>query len=269
MKLAVNVDHVATLRQARGVAYPDPVEAARIAEAAGALGITVHLRGDRRHVQEADVERLRASVTTRLNLEMAATEEMAEIALRHRPDQVSLVAERPEEVTTEGGLDLGRHRGRVEEVAGRLAAAGIAVSLFLDPDLRQVETASGLPRELVSGFEINTDAYTRAAAAAHPAAPTHGRAAGRAERARERGSRTAAEHALAEDLAGVRRAARLGAEAGLHVYAGHGLTTANVGPIAEIPEIEELNIGHALVSRAVLVGLAEAVREMLRAMGER
>jgi pyridoxine 5-phosphate synthase len=240
MKLAVNVDHVATLRQARGVAYPDPVEAARIAEAAGARGITVHLRGDRRHVQEADVERLRASVTTRLNLEMAATEEMAEVALRHRPDQVSLVAERPEEVTTEGGLDLGRHRGRVEEIAGRLSAAGIAVSLFLDPDLRQVEAAAGLPRELVSGFEINTDAYTRAAG----------------------------EHALAEDLAGVRRAARLGAEAGLHVYAGHGLTAANVGPIAEIPEIEELNIGHALISRAVLVGLAEAVREMLRAMGE-
>jgi len=243
MKLAVNVDHVATLRQARGVAYPDPVEAARIAEEAGAGGITVHLRGDRRHIQERDVERLRASVTTRLNLELAATDEMAAIALRHRPDQVSLVAERPEEITTEGGLDLGRHRGRVEEVAGRLAAAGIAVSLFLDPDPHQVEAAAALPRDLVAGFEINTDAYTRAAAATD-------------------------EHALAEELAGVRRAARLGAEAGLHVYAGHGLTTANVGPIAAIPEIEELNIGHALISRAVLVGLHEAVREMLRAMGE-
>jgi len=262
MKLAVNVDHVATLRQARGVAYPDPVEAARIAEEAGAGGITVHLRGDRRHIQERDVERLRASVTTRLNLELAATDEMAAIALRHRPDQVSLVAERPEEITTEGGLDLSRHRGRVEEVAGRLAAAGIAVSLFLDPDPHQVEAAAALPRELVTGFEINTDAYTRAAAAA--AGAERGQGGG----AHKGAAHAEAEHALAEELAGVRRAARLGAEAGLHVYAGHGLTTANVGPIAAIPEIEELNIGHALISRAILVGLHEAVREMLRAMGE-
>jgi len=273
MKLAVNVDHVATLRQARGVGYPDPVEAARIAEEAGAGGITVHLRGDRRHIQERDVERLRASVTTRLNLEVAATDEMAAIALRHRPDQVSLVAERPEEITTEGGLDLGRHRGRVEEVADRLAAAGIAVSLFLDPDPHQVEAAAALPRELVAGFEINTDAYTRAAAVAAAAGTPAGHAATKAQQGRtgpprDRSERTEAEHALAEELAGVRRAARLGAEAGLHIYAGHGLTTANVGPIAAIPEIEELNIGHALVSRAVLVGLAEAVREMLRAMGE-
>jgi pyridoxine 5-phosphate synthase len=258
MKLAVNVDHVATLRQARGVAYPDPVEAARIAEQAGAAGITVHLRGDRRHIQEADVERLRSSVTTKLNLELAATAEMVAIALRHRPDQVSLVPERPEEVTTEGGLDLGRHRGRVEEVAARMAETGIAVSLFLDPDPRQVEAAAELPRELVAGFEINTDAYTRAAAAV---------VAGKGRR-QQAADRTAAEHTLAEELAQVRRAARLGAGAGLQVYAGHGLTTANVGPIAAIPEIEELNIGHALVSRAVLVGLAEAVREMLRAMGE-
>jgi pyridoxine 5-phosphate synthase len=258
MKLAVNVDHVATLRQARGVAYPDPVEAARIAEQAGAAGITVHLRGDRRHIQEADVERLRSSVATKLNLELAATAEMVAIALRHRPDQVSLVPERPEEVTTEGGLDLGRHRGRVEEAAARMAEAGIAVSLFLDPDPRQVEVAAGLPRELVAGFEINTDAYTRAAAAV---------AAGDGRR-QQAADRTEAEHTLAEELGQVRRAARLGAEAGLQVYAGHGLTSANVGPIAAIPEIEELNIGHALISRAVLVGLAEAVRQMLRAMGE-
>ncbi len=248
MKLAVNVDHVATLRQARGVAYPDPVEAARIAEAAGADGITVHLREDRRHIQERDVERLRAQVAGRLNLEIAATDEMVAIALRHRPDQVSLVPERPDELTTEGGLDLTRHRDRVEEAARRLAGAGIAVSLFLDPDPRQVEAASALPRELVGGFEINTDAYTQATAlpAAEPA---------RAQ-------------AAEAELGKVRRAARAGAEAGLHVYAGHGLTAANVGPIAAIPEIEELNIGHALVSRAVLVGLAEAVREMLRAMGQ-
>ena len=240
MNLAVNVDHVATLRQARRTVYPDPVEAARLAEAAGAHGITVHLRGDRRHVQEEDVARLRARVAGKLNVELAATDEMVEIALRHRPDQVSLVPERPEEVTTEGGLDLTRHRGRVEEAARRLAGAGIAVSLFLDPDPRQVELAAALPRELVGGFEINTDAYTRAA---DP------------------------DGAAGAEIEAVRRAAREGAAAGLHVYAGHGLTTANVGPVAAVPEIEELNIGHALVSRAVLVGMTEAVREMLRAMG--
>jgi pyridoxine 5-phosphate synthase len=238
VKLAVNVDHVATLRQARRTAYPDPVEAARLAEEAGAHGITVHLRGDRRHIQDEDVARLKESVAGKLNLELAATGEMIAIALHHRPDQVSLVPERPEEVTTEGGLDLTRHRDRVEEAARRLAGAGIAVSLFLDPDPRQVEAAAALPRELVGGFEINTDAYTRAEAGEAQA-----------------------------ELEEVRRAAREGAAAGLHVYAGHGLTTANVGPVAAVPEIEELNIGHALVSRAVLVGMAEAVREMLRAMG--
>ncbi len=245
MKLAVNVDHVATLRQARGTAYPDPVEAARIAEGAGAHGITVHLRQDRRHIQETDLERLRAEIAGKLNLEIAATDEMVAIALAHRPDQVSLVPERPDEITTEGGLDLTRHRDRVEEAARRLAGAGIAVSLFLDPDPRQIEAAAALPRELVTGFEINTDAYTRAAA---------GGAEGGAGGA---------------ELEAVRRAAREGAAAGLHVYAGHGLTAANVGPVAAIEQIEELNIGHALVSRAVLVGLAEAVREMLRAMGDR
>jgi len=243
MRLYVNIDHVATVRQARRTDEPDPVAAARLAEEAGADGITAHLREDRRHIQDADLEGLGAGVRTVLNAELGAAPEIVGIVARLAPYQATLVPERREEITTEGGLDLGRHRGRVEEVAGRLAAAGIAVSLFLDPDPHQVEAAAALPRELVAGFEINTDAYTRAAAAAD-------------------------EHALAEELAGVRRAARLGAEAGLHVYAGHGLTTANVGPIAAIPEIEELNIGHALVSRAVLVGLAEAVREMLRAMGE-
>lgn len=247
MKLAVNVDHVATLRQARRVFYPDPVAAARIAEEAGAHGITVHLRGDRRHIQEEDVARLRESVAGKLNLELAATEEMISVALRHRPDQVSLVPERPEEVTTEGGLDLTRHRDRIEEAARRLAGAGIAVSLFLDPDPRQVEAAAALPRDLVGGFEINTDAYTRAAAPGGAEGADAGRAGA--------------------ELEAVRRAAREGADAGLHVYAGHGLTTGNVGPIAATREIEELNIGHALVSRAVLVGMAEAVREMLRAMG--
>jgi hypothetical protein len=144
--LSVNVDHVATVRQARRVPYPDPVEAARLAEAAGARGITAHLRADRRHIQEHDVARLREAVTTRLNLEIAATEKMVKVALEHRPDLVSLVPETPDEITTEGGLDLTRHRARVEEVARRLAGAGIAVSLFLDPDPRQIEIAAGQVR---------------------------------------------------------------------------------------------------------------------------
>jgi pyridoxine 5-phosphate synthase len=240
--LSVNVDHVATVRQARRVPYPDPVEAARLAEAAGARGITAHLRADRRHIQEHDLARLREAVTTRLNLEIAATDEMVKVALEHRPDLVSLVPETPDEITTEGGLDLTRHRARVEEVARRLAGAGVAVSLFLDPDPRQIEIAAGLPREAIGGFEINTDAYTRATLDGS-----------------EVGGDT--------ELDAIRKAARLGAEAGLHVYAGHGLTSANVGPVARIPEVEELNIGHGLIARAVLVGMTEAVRELLRAMG--
>jgi pyridoxine 5-phosphate synthase len=245
--LSVNVDHVATVRQARRVPYPDPVEAARLAEAAGARGVTAHLRADRRHIQEHDVARLREAVTTRLNLEIAATEAMVKVALEHRPDLVSLVPETPDEITTEGGLDLTRHRARVEEVARRLAGAGVAVSLFLDPDPRQIEIAAGLPRETIGGFEINTDAYTRATLAAEEGGGGPG------------GGGT--------ELEAVRRAARLGAEAGLHVYAGHGLTPGNVGAIARTPEIEELNIGHGLVARAVMVGMTEAVREFLRAMG--
>jgi pyridoxine 5-phosphate synthase len=250
LKLSVNVDHVATLRQARGAGYPDPVEAARLAEETGAHGITAHLRSDRRHIQDDDVEALAQSVRGKLNLEMAATDEMLVVALAHRPGQVSLVPERPEELTTEGGLDLLRHGERIHAVAERLAEAGIAVSLFLDPDSRQVDAAAALPRELVSGFEINTDAYTKAfsgTAGLHPNDTVPPRAA--------------------DELEAIRAAARRGGEAGLRVYAGHGLTTANVGPIAAIPEIEELNIGHFLVCRSVFVGLAEAVREMLRAMG--
>jgi pyridoxine 5-phosphate synthase len=226
-RLAVNIDHVATLRQARRAAYPDPVAAARIAEEAGATGITVHLRSDRRHIQDDDVRRLRPVVRGTLNLEIATTAEMLELAVAVRPDQVSLVPERPEEITTEGGLDL---RGRREEVVR-------AAESLRDPDPAQLEACATLPAGLVRGFEINTDAYTRA--------PTDRRDA---------------------ELAKVARAAALGAEQGLQVYAGHGLTTANVGPIAAIPQIEELNIGHWLISHAVTVGLAGAVREMLAAM---
>jgi pyridoxine 5-phosphate synthase len=245
VRLSVNVDHVATLRQARRAAYPDPVEAAREAEDAGASGITVHLRADRRHVQEDDVERLAASVRGKLNLEIAPTDEMVSIAARLRPGQVSLVPERPEEVTTEGGLDVLTQSEPIEEAARRLAPAGVAVSVFLDPELRQVEALAALARRLgdglpntVAGFEINTDAYTRAAD----------------------------DDARRHELDRCRRAASLGRHHRLAVYAGHGLTTANVGPIAALPEVEELNIGHWLVARAVVVGMAAAVREMLAAM---
>jgi pyridoxine 5-phosphate synthase len=234
VRLSVNIDHVATLRQARRAAYPDPVDAARIAEDAGASGITVHLRVDRRHIQDRDVERLRETVRGKLNLEMSTADEMVQAALRVQPDQVTLVPERPEEVTTEGGLDVVRHGERIAEVSEQLRAAGIEVSLFVDPDLEQIQAI-----RRVSGFEINTDAYTRAQDQAG---------------------------ALVQ-LDKVARAATLGRGQGLHLYAGHGLRTDNVGPIASLPGMEELNIGHFLVSRAVLVGMDRAVREMLEAMG--
>ncbi len=236
LKLSVNVDHVATLRQARGTSYPDPLEAARIAEEAGASGITVHLRGDRRHIQEDDVERVRAVVRGKLNLEMAATDEMIAIARRIRPHQVTLVPERPEEVTTEGGLDLAAAEPRLLGAAERLRAVGVAVSLFVDPD---AATLTALERfvGLAEGFEINTDAYTRAS-----------------------GGFAASHRAQAA------RAAAVGSSMGFLVYAGHGLTAANVGAIASIPQVEELNIGHALVARAVMIGLPGAVAEMLTAM---
>ena len=193
---------------------------------------------DRRHVQESDLERLRDAVTGKLNLEISTEDEMVGIACRHRPDQVSLVPERPEEVTTEGGLDVIRHEARILRAAERLRREGIAVSVFVDPDRRQIERLAALSRDLVSGFEINTDAYTRRAV----------------------GSETG-------ELAAVARAASDGAAAGLAVYAGHGLTVGNVRSVARLPEVEELNIGHSIVSRAVLVGMAQAVQEMLAAIG--
>jgi pyridoxine 5-phosphate synthase len=238
-KLSVNVDHVATLRQARRTAYPDPVEAARLAEAAGAAGITVHLRMDRRHIQDSDVERLRGAVKGKLNLEMSSAEEMARVALAVKPDQVTLVPERPEEVTTEGGLNLILYGRRIAGVAEKLAAAGIAISLFVDPDPRQIQALIPLQEIGVSGFEINTDAYTRA-------------------------TDPAAAEAEVRQIAEV---VEQGRAAGLHAYAGHGLRTDNVGPIAAIPGMDELNIGHAIIARAVIVGIDAAVREMLAAMG--
>ena len=240
-KLSVNVDHIATLRQARRTRYPDPIEAAWMAEEAGASGVTVHLRMDRRHIQDSDVERLREGVRGKLNLEMSIAAEMLKVALRLRPHQVTLVPERPEEVTTEGGLNLIFYGRRVSEVAEQLAAAGIAVSVFIDPEQRQLQALSSMPgggARWIEGFEMNTDAYTRAQDPAQ----------------------------VAEELAKVTEMAQAGNQRGLRVYAGHGLRADNVGPIAAIPQVEELNIGHWIVARAVLVGVEGAVREMLAAM---
>lgn len=232
--LGVNVDHVATLRQARGVAWPDPVEAARIALAAGADGITVHLREDRRHVQDADVERLRAVPGLKLNLEMAATAEMAALAVRVRPRDACVVPERRAELTTEGGLAVAGNEASLAPVIARLAEAGIRVSLFIAPDPVQVEAAARIGAPVV---ELHTGRYCEA--------PADG---------------------VGRELDALAGAAARAAALGLVVNAGHGLTVANVGPIATLPEMNELNIGHSIVARAVLVGMAEAVREMRAAI---
>ena len=231
-RLYVNIDHVATLRQARRGAEPDPVEAASVCEAAGADGITAHLREDRRHIQDADVEALATSVSTYFNLEAACADEMIELALRLEPQQVTLVPEKREEVTTEGGLDIARERERVSRAIERLHDGGIRVSLFIDPTREAVQLSKELGAEAV---ELHTGEYAH-----HPGDPAR--------------------------LEALRDAAREGAAIGLAVHAGHGLTVKNVGPVAAIPEIEELNIGHSIVSRAVFVGLEEAVREIRRAM---
>jgi pyridoxine 5-phosphate synthase len=231
-RLYINIDHVATLRQARRAAYPDPVAAARICEDAGADGITAHLREDRRHIQDADVEALARGARTPFNLELACTDEMTAFAERLRPYQVTLVPERREEVTTEGGLDLTHDPARLDSTVQRLRAAGVRVSLFIDPDRRQVERAHALRADAI---ELHTGAYCH-----HPDDPRM--------------------------LAALRESSALATGLGLAVHAGHGLTLENVGPVAAIPECEELNIGHAIVAHAVFVGLAEAVRAMRSAM---
>lgn len=240
-RLGVNVDHVATVRQARRAPEPDPVTAALLAELAGADGITVHLRGDRRHIRERDVRLLREVVTTRLNLEMAITEEMTEIAARLRPNTATLVPETDEEVTTEGGLDVMARPQSVRSAIRTLEGAGMEVSLFIDPDLDQLDAASRIGAGLV---ELNTAAYAEAVP-----------------------------KGLSEHEPGYRReldkmveASEFAAARGIRVLAGHGLTYRNVRPISRIPQVEELNIGHNIVARATLVGLERAVREMLRAM---
>jgi len=242
IKLGVNVDHVATIRQARQAPEPDPAAAALLAELAGADGITVHLRGDRRHIQDSDVRRLRESITTRLNIEMAATDEMVRFALKLRPDQVTLVAEREGEITTEGGLDVVKHAKPVSDAVRRLRRGGIQVSVFIDPQPSQVAAAGRLGATMI---ELNTRAFSETCPL------------GVDERSPD----------LQREVAKAARAATQGSGSGLRVLAGHGLTYRNVGLIAGIPEIEELNIGHNIIARSVLVGMDRAVREMLQAMG--
>ena len=232
-RLYINVDHVATVRQARRADEPDPVEAARLCEQGGAQGITAHLREDRRHIQDDDVERLMAGVQV-LNLELATSPDVVALACRLRPYQATLVPERREEITTEGGLDLGSPNPRMRETIRRLEKAGARISLFIDPDLRTVDAAKDLG---VPAIELHTGRYANS----------------------WRQSNTALDQ--------LQRAARHAADMGLFVHAGHGLTYANVGPIAAIPEIEELNIGHSVVSRSIMVGMRQAVEEMRRAMG--
>jgi pyridoxine 5-phosphate synthase len=231
MRLCVNVDHVATVRQARGTDEPDPVRAAVLAELGGAEGITVHLREDRRHIQDRDVELLAATVRTFVNLELAAESGVLALAEGWRPFQATLVPEKRQEITTEGGLDLSGDLVRLREAIGRLQAVGTRVSLFIDPDVEAVDGSAALG---VEAIEFHTGEYANA-----PDAATADR-----------------------ELDRLRAAATRAADAGLRVHAGHGLTYENVSPVAAIPECEELNIGHSIVSRAVLVGMERAVMEM-------
>jgi len=234
-RLGVNIDHVATIRQARRAKEPDPVHAAVLAELGGADGITVHLRADRRHIQDRDVEILRQVVKTHLNVELAATQEMVRIALTVKPEQVTLVPERREEITTEGGLDAILNSNQLKPAVRMLQEGGIRVALFVDPDLDQVKEAQKLGADAI---EINTAAYSDAATA----------------KARENA------------LKNVVDSARLGRKLSLGVHAGHGLTYQNVGRLSDLEDITELNIGHSIVARAALVGMERAVREMKAAM---
>ncbi len=242
-RLGVNIDHVATLRQARGEESPDPVLAAGIAEHNGADGITIHLREDRRHIQDRDLEILSRVVRTRINLEMAATEEMVGIASRFRPRSATLVPERRQELTTEGGLDVLAHRESLDAAISRLRVHGILVSLFVDPDLEQIRAAKQAGADAV---EIHTGSYCRAF---RPDAEGSG------------GDRTAAPDFEGE-LRKIRTAASYGESIGLKVFAGHGLDVRNIVPILSVEQVEEFNIGHSIIARAVFLGLGEAVREM-------
>ena len=235
--LGVNIDHIATVRNARGTHYPDPVQAAFVAEQAGADGITVHLREDRRHITDRDVRLLRQTIETRMNLEMAVTEEMLAIACELKPHFCCLVPEKRQEVTTEGGLDVAGQQEKISAAVQRLNAAGILTSLFIDADERQIDAAAAVGAPYI---EIHTGAYAEAQAG----------------------------DARDAELARIAHAATWAAAKGLKVNAGHGLTYHNVLPIAALPEMHELNIGHAIIGRALMSGLAEAVKEMKLLMRE-
>jgi pyridoxine 5-phosphate synthase len=232
-KLCVNVDHIATIREARKTNEPDPIHAAVLAELGGADGITIHLREDRRHIQDRDLRLMREIVKTKLNLEMAATGEMVNIALDVKPDQVSLVPEKREEVTTEGGLDVLAQKAYLADVTKKLQGAGIPVSFFIDPDFYQVKAAKETG---AVSIEINTGKY----------------------------SEMKTEDEIVEELEKIKRAASQAASMGFRVYAGHGLTYKNILNILPVEEIEEFNIGHNIVARASMIGMEEAVREMVR-----
>jgi len=237
IRLFVNVDHVATIREARKTAEPDPLQAALMAEKAGADGITVHLREDRRHIQDDDVFRIHEKIKTVLNLEMAAVEEMVQIALKIEPYQVSLVPEKRQEITTEGGLDVLSQKDHLKKIRDALQPKNIRFSLFVDPDCKQIDAAKEVGAESI---EINTGQYTELS-----------------------------DHiAVQRELEKIRKAARHAMATGLRVFAGHGLTPENVGAIAAVPEMEELNIGHSLVSRSVYYGFEVAVQNMIRAIQE-
>jgi len=234
LRLGVNIDHVATVRNARGGKLPDPLRAARLAEAAGADGITAHLREDRRHIVDGDIENLMRELKLPLNFEMAGTHEMVEIALRHRPHAACIVPEKREERTTEGGLDAAGQHNHLKPIVRRLSDAGIRVSLFIEAEPRQLEAAVALGAPVV---ELHTGRYCELEGEAQQA-----------------------------ELARLRKAAALCTGLGLECHAGHGLSYADVGPVAAIPEVRELNIGHFLVGEAIFVGLEQAIREMRRIM---
>lgn len=233
--LGVNIDHIATIRQARRTVEPDPVAAAVLAELGGADGITAHLREDRRHIQDRDVRLLRQTVRTHLNLEMAATDEMVALALDIKPDYITLVPEKREEITTEGGLDVAGQVSRLGEIVEKLQSAGIPVSLFIDADPSQIEASVKVKAKFI---ELHTGQYAEATD----------------------------EASLHKELAVLAKGCEQAIRAGLRVNAGHGLTYWNVYPVASLPGMEELNIGHTIISRAALVGLERAVREMKQAM---
>lgn len=234
IRLGVNIDHVATIRQARGVTYPDPVEAALAAERGGAGGITVHLREDRRHIQDHDVRRLLEVVATKVNLEMGATDAMVGFACEAGPAEVCLVPEKREELTTEGGLAVAGREKTLEPMIRRLREAGIVVSLFIEPDAGEIDAATAVGATVV---ELHTGAYANVTAAAD----------------------------FEREIARIRRAATHASSRGLQVNGGHGLTLENVGPVAAVAEMVELNIGHSIVARSIFVGIEEATREMLEA----